>query len=206
MVQRGNRSQAIFVEPGDRDLYMAQLAERCRSEGVEIWAYCLMENHIHLIAVPERADALSRAIGQAHRRYALRINKREGWSGHHWQQRFFSAPLDEAYLIAATRYVEGNPVRARLAADPAAYPWSSARAHLDGRDDGLVRVAPLLERIPDWRTLLLTGMNEAELSHLRRHLQHGWPLGDERFLEALCNRFAVAVRSKKPGLAKNSKN
>ena len=166
VTQRGNRRQQTFFDAGDYRRYLSLMADACKAAAVEVWAYCLMPNHVHLIAVPGDEAALAQAMGSAHRRYTNDINRRHGWRGYLWQGRFISSPMDEAHLIAAARYVELNPVRAGLAADPADYPWSSAAAHLAGRDDVLVRVVPLLERIPDWRTLLLAGLSAAELEHL----------------------------------------
>ena len=116
------------------------MAEWCRRCGVAVWAYCLMPNHVHLIAVPSSGVGLRSAIGVPHRRYSRRVNFREGWRGHLWQGRFASCPMNESYLLAAARYVELNPVRAGLVKSPGVYPWSSAAAHLTGRDDELVRV------------------------------------------------------------------
>ena len=98
----------------DYAAYLELMAEWCREEGVEIWSYCLMPNHVHLIAVPKTEDGLRRAIGEAHRRYTRRINFREKWRGYLWQGRFASFIMDEPYLLAAARYVELNPVRAKL--------------------------------------------------------------------------------------------
>src|ERR1700723_2730985 len=102
-----------------------------------------MPNHVHLILNPRQADGLGRAVGEAHRRYTNFINARGRWSGHLFQSRFASVAMDEAYLVAAARYVPMNPVRARLVAHPRDWPWSSARAHLTGKDDGLVATRPL---------------------------------------------------------------
>ncbi len=101
-----------------------------------------MPNHVHLIAVPQTADGLARAIGEAHRRYTRWINFREDWRGHLWQERFASFPMDEAHFLAVARYVETNPVAAGLVARPEEYQWSSARAHLAGQDDGFGKVEP----------------------------------------------------------------
>ena len=113
------------------------MAEACRQRAVEVWSYCLMPNHIHLIAVPSSEEGLRLAIGETHQRYTRRINFREKWRGYLWQGRFASFVMDEAYLLAAARYVELNPVRARLVTSAADWPWSSARAHRSGRDDCL---------------------------------------------------------------------
>ena len=135
ITQRGNRRQQTFFCDEDYAAYVELMADWCGERGVEIWAYCLMPNHVHLIAVPQSEDGLGRAIGEAHRRYTRRINFREKWRGYLWQGRFASFVMDEPYLLAAARYVEWNPVRAGLAVDAADWPWSSAKAHLSGRDD-----------------------------------------------------------------------
>ena len=192
VTQRGNRRLPTFFADADYTAYRDLLAEWAAARGVEVWAYCLMPNHVHLVAVPATQDALRRALGEAHRRYSRRVNFREGWRGHLWQGRFASFPLDQAHLSMATRYVELNPVRARLVRRPEDCPWSSAAAHLCGRDDALVRVAPLLERFEDWGEFLAGGLTEAEAGLLRRHERTGRPLGGESFvlrLEALLGRL-----------------
>lgn len=147
VTQRGNRRQPIFFEPSDYALYRDLLAEQCRKAAVEVWAYCLMPNHAHLVLTPHAAGALARALGETHRRYTGFINARARWTGHLFQGRFGSVVMDDAYFVVAERYVALNPGRARLVARAQDWAWSSARAHLAGRDDGLVRVAPLLDRI-----------------------------------------------------------
>ncbi len=131
--QRGNRRQQTFFNDGDYAAYLTLMAEWCRERGVAIWSYCLMPNHIHLIAVPSSEDALRLAIGEAHQRYTRRINFREKWRGYLRQGQFASFVMDEPYLLAAARYVGLNPVRAGLEPSAADWPWSSARAHLAGR-------------------------------------------------------------------------
>ena len=107
-----------FFRDEDYQAYLALMAEWCRKCNVAVWAYCLMPNHVHLVAVPESADGLRLAIGEAHRRYSAMVNRRQKWTGHLWQGRFSSFPLDEKYLLAAVKYIEMNPVRAPLVADP----------------------------------------------------------------------------------------
>ena len=114
ITQRGNRRQATFFNEADYAAYLELMSEWCWRCGVAVWAYCLMPNHVHLIVVPESEDGLRRGIGEAHRRYSRRINFREGWRGHLWQGRFASFPMDERHLMLAVRYVELNPVRAKL--------------------------------------------------------------------------------------------
>jgi len=129
--------------------------------------------------------AARRAIGEAHRRYTRRVNFREGWRGHLWQGRFASFPLDERYLLAATRYVELNPVRAGMVKDPGAYPWSSAAAHISGRSNDLVKVKPQIQRVGNWRDFLLGGVSEEEIERMRRHERTGRPLRNDGFVGKL---------------------
>lgn len=185
VTQRGNRRQQTFFNEGDYQAYLELMAEWCQKEGVAIWAYCLMPNHTHLIAVPQTELSLRRAIGEAHRRYTRGINFREKWRGYLWQGRFASFVMDEPYLLAAARYVELNPVRAGLVACAEGWPWSSARAHLSGCDDQLVKVAPLLAMVPDWRALLDSALSEEEIRDLREHGRTGRPLGNVSFVERL---------------------
>ena len=168
VTQRGNRRQPTFFGEEDYAAYVELMGQWCNQHGVEIWAYCLMPNHVHRIAVPQSEDGLRRGIGEAHRRYTRRINFREGWRRHLWQGRFASFVMDERYLLAAARYVELNPVRAKPVVAPSDYPWSSARAHLKGKDDALVRVAPLLPMAGNWRRLLTSAVSEEALKAFPR--------------------------------------
>lgn len=112
------------------------------------------------------------------------INFRENLRGHLWQGRFASFPMDETYLLAAVPYVEMDPVRANLLPDAASWPWSNVQAHLSGRNDGLVKVAPLLDMVGDWK-LFLAGAEEERLNDIRRHERTGRPLGTVGFVERL---------------------
>lgn len=199
VTQRGNRRQQTFFDDGDYAAYVELMAEWCRKEGTEIWCYCLVPNHIHVIAVPQTAASLRRAIGEAHRRYTRRINFRERWRGYLWQGRFASFVMDEPYLLAAARYVELNPVRAGLVASADEWPWSSARAHLSGRDDCLVNVAPQLAMVADWRALLSSGLGEEELREFGEHSRTGRPLGRKAFVERLEHVVGRLLRPQKAG-------
>jgi putative transposase len=198
VTQRGNRRLPTFFSDEDYQSYIALMSEWCQKCSVEIWAYCLMPNHVHLIAAPESEDGLRRGIGEAHRRYSRMINFRENWRGHLWQGRFASFPMDQNYLLAAALYVEMNPVRANLATDAAAWPWSSAQAHLAAKDDGLVKVSPLLEMVGDWKTFL-AGANEELLNDIRKHERSGRPLGSEEFVESLEADLNRTLKPEKPG-------
>ena len=199
VIQRGNRRQQTFFCDDDYQVYLKLMAEWCRDRGVEIWAYCLMPNHVHLIAVPSGEDGLRAAIGEAHRRYTRHVNFREGWRGHLWQGRFSSYPLDEAHLYDAVRYIELNPVRARLVRKPHRWRWNSAEAHRTGKDDVLCRTAPMLKRVGDWDEYLSAGVDEDLVRDFRRHERTGRPLGSESFLRRLEKRLDRILIPKKRG-------
>jgi len=175
------------------------MAKWCALYKVAIWAYCLMPNHVHLIAVPSDSDGLRKAIGEAHRRYTWRVNQREEWRGYLWQGRFSSYPMDQTYLLTAARYIEMNPVRVGLAQRPEDYPWSSARAHLTGKDDILVSTRPLLEIIPEWGDFLRNQFLESEIDLLRKHNRTGRPLGHDDFIRQLEQRLGRILLLAKPG-------
>ncbi|MFN2546212.1 MAG: transposase [Myxococcales bacterium] len=185
ITQRGVRRMRTFSGDQDCRRYIELMSDSCKEHGVEIWAYCLMPNHSHLIGVPESEESLRWAIGEAHRLYTHEINKREGCRGYLWQGRFASYPMDERHTIAAARYIELNPVRAGIVSAATDYPWSSAAAHLRGRDDRLVRVAPLLDRIGDWRSFLGERPEPEIVDLLRRHTANGVPLGSDAFVKEL---------------------
>lgn len=205
ITQRGNRRQTTFFCEDDYLVYIDLMSQWCRHYNVDIWAWCLMPNHIHLIAVPKTADGLARAIGEAHRRYTRHINFRENWRGHLWQGRFTSFPMDEQYLLATARYVEMNPVAAGLVEHPNDYPWSSARAHIEGKDDKLVKVAPLLDIISDWSSFLSLSPTD-ELDLLHRHERTGRPLGAHSFVETLEQTLGRVLQPQKPGPKKQDRD
>lgn len=202
VTQRGNRRMETFFRQEDYQAYVALMAEWCRKCDVAIWAYCLMPNHVHLIAVPETEEGLRLAIGEAHRRYSSMINRRQKWTGHLWQGRFSSFPMDETYLLAAVKYAEMNPVRARLVSQPYDWQWSSARAHVEGKNDILVKVAPLLEMVGDWQQFL-SEADEEDAARIRGHERTGRALGDDSFLDTLENMLQRTVKPQRAGRKKN---
>ena len=206
VTQRGNRRQPVFFGEDDYALYCQLLTQGCREADTAVWAYCLMPNHVHLIAVPSDPDGLRAALGEAHRRYTRHVNFREGWRGYLWQGRFASFPMDEAYLLACARYVELNPVRAGLARHAEDWKWSSARAHLSGSDDGLVAAAPLLALAPDWAALLRQNLDENERDAIRAAERTGGPLGSERFTARLEKRLGRRLARAKPGPKRSGTN
>ena len=184
VTQRGNGRARTFFGDSDYALYRDLLATHCAAADVAVWAWCLMPNHVHLILVPSDADGLRRALSRVHRTYAGIIQARRRRSGHFWQGRFGAVAMDEAHLAAALRYVSLNPVRARLVARPQDWAWSSTRAHLRGKDDGVTAHAPVRDIFPDIAALLSNAPEDGDdlFDRLRAAESIGRPLGNERFL------------------------
>lgn len=202
VTQRGVRRLDVFLQEDDYRTYLELLGRWCRAAGTQVWAYCLMPNHVHLILVPSSEDGLRAALGETHRRYTSHINDREDWRGHLWQERFHSFVMDEDHLLACARYVELNPVRARLVKKPEHWPWSSARAHLDGANNGLISIKPLLSRVSDWRTFLDGGLGKDALERIRHHAGTGHPLGSDRYLSKLNRQLGRSVKPRPRGRPK----
>ena len=204
VTQRGNRRQQVFFGDEDYETYLALLAEWCGQNEVDVWAYCLMPNHVHLMVVPHSPEGLAKAIGETHRRYTRFINFGEGWRGYLWQGRFASFPMDQPYALACARYIELNPVRAKLVKRPEQWPWSSARAHLKKEYGPLIRSSKPLRSPKEWASLLKEGMTELELESIRRGQRTGRPLGSESFLERLEKVLERPLKKQKPGPKKKN--
>lgn len=201
---RGNRREPIFFEDGDQEVYLDLLAEQTSKADVQVWAYCLMPNHVHLILTPADEAGLGRALGETHRRWAAFINARARWRGHLFDGRYGSVVMDERHLISAVRYVSLNPVRARLVARAEDWAWSSVRAHLEGEDDGLVKVAPVLSRIERFADILDDGPQAEDLHAdamraLRAAEGTGRPVGTADFVADLERRLGRPLARRAPG-------
>jgi putative transposase len=199
ITQRGNPRLQTFFGEDDYLRYIALVAESARQTETEIWAYCLMPNHVHLVTVPRTEDGLRATLGEAHRHYTRHINFRRGWREHLWQKRFHSFPMDENYLFATVRYVERNPVAARLRQLPGEWPCSSACAHLEGADDTLVIVKSMLDRIPDWQAYLSGTVEGDKMESIHQHSRTGRPLGTADFIETLKQQTGKTLIPKRPG-------
>ncbi len=206
VTQHGNREMAIFSEPSDYALYRDLVAERLKLHGVVCSAYCLLPNHVDLLLTPtqpEAADAaasLSRLVGEAHRRYTNFVNVRARTTGHLFQGRFGCVAMDEAHWLASVRYLAFAPVRAGLCRRPEDWPWSSVDAHLIGRNDGLVAVAPVLAAQPNFRDLMeLTAAEEASGAAFESLSANGRPLGDAGFLARIEAQLGRSLERGRPG-------
>ena len=165
--------------------------------GVKILAYCLMLNHIHLVCVPEAEDSLAACLMRTHGRYSQYLNARRQRSGHLWQNRFYSCPLEERHLWTALRYVELNPVRAGLVAKAEEYEYSSVALHLGFKQsDRLLDLVFWRESgaAETWPESLQIDENEEERRRLRKATYGGMPLGSEEFVE-LC-KLKVEARER----------
>jgi putative transposase len=205
VTQRGNRREDVFFTDQGRALYLKWLKEYCDKWQVDVFAYCLMTNHVHLILRPETKDGLHRVLKPLHMRYAQYVNRINGWNGHIWQGRYFSAPLDEAYTYSAIRYVERNPVRANLVVKAEDYTWSSASYRVGQRKSSLL--VPLSALGVDvtsthWREWLSIPNSEATLKIIRRSVQKGLPCGNDNFISAIESKVGRKLRICPPGRPK----
>ena len=197
VTQRGVRRQTTFFDDSDYRAYIALAHELLVDVDMDIYAYCLMPNHIHAVVVPFNPKVVSSFFATLHRRYARRTNARNDWRGHLWQERFYSVAMAEPHALAAMRYVELNPVRAGLVRAPEDWPWSSARVNLGLSSDPLVKRDKTHDLISDWRGYLGQNVEDNELDALRKQTRIGKPLGDEAFLDLLEAQTGRRLRRKK---------
>ena len=196
VVQRGVRSMDIFFQEQDRKEYLGLLREQGERFGVRFLSYCLMTNHVHLLAVPEKPDSLARAIGEAHRCYTRMINFREGVRGFLFQGRFSSCPVyTDKYLLAAVQYICRNPVKAKMVKHAWDYQWSSAGFHCGLIDnDLLVRGNSSLFQVNNWQEFL--SVDSGLSSELEEKNRTGRPFGSDQFYSIV---EKITGRNTRPG-------
>jgi putative transposase len=202
VTQRGNNRQDVFLQDEDRRFYLETLRKQCELHGLAVLGYCLMTNHVHLVAIPRQAHSLARGLGKTHPFHAQRFNRRYGRVGHLWQNRFFSCPLGRSHREAALAYVDLNPVRAGLVGSAGGYPWSSAAAHLNGIDPtGVIDREAWNQsgRRCDWGEFLSRAEAVDGASLLRRATLLGTPLGEAEFVARLEQGSGRRLRPRPPG-------
>lgn len=207
ITQRGNNKGQVSFDNEDRRFYLDVLKRYIDKYGLKIWAYCLMGNHVHILAVPKGASSLAKGIGGANLLYTQYVNRKYNRSGRLWQNRFFSTIVEEEpYLWAVTRYIERNPVRAKLVKEAEEYEWSSARAHVLGvKDDVLAENDWLDEKeMKSYREFLRKDDNKVNRS-IRLATSTGRPLGSEDFMKKLEKMFERDILPKKGGRPKKKK-
>ena len=188
VTQRGNRRQRIFFSAKDAFTYLAFLDTYAKQHELAVNAYCLMPNHVHLIVTPIDEQSLSSVFGRVHQSYAQYVNLTYQLTGHLWQGRFHSTPLEESHLWAAVRYVERNPVRCLIATSPQHYRWSSAAAHCGVHKDALLTPLPQFNLDPvKWAEWITAADDERLLKRIRLSTATGQPLGSAAFVNR-CRR------------------
>jgi putative transposase len=201
VTQRGNNRTEVFCDDKDREFYLRTLAHYCRECSVDVWAYCLMRNHVHLLVVPREEHSLARGIGRTNLVYTQYINGKYKRTGRLWQNRFYSCVVDkQKYLWAVVRYIERNPVRARLSERPESYRWSSAMSHLEGKTDFILSDTDWLGRADrrEYR-LFLNAQNREEEARIKRATASGRPLGSDEFVSMLERNLGRVLRPRQPG-------
>lgn len=197
ITQRGNYCQAVFEINEDYLQYLDWLNLYSKKYSLKVWAYCLMKNHVHFIAVPMAADSLAKTFNTLHMRYSLYFNMRNKATGHLWQGRFFSCVLDERHLYAGIRYVENNPVRARIVERAEEYKWSSAKSRVKKKTDPVLSEGcHIVEEIKDWASYLREKVESSLVANIRQNTKTGRPCGDDGFMqrmEGLLDRRLIAL-------------
>lgn len=188
VTQRGNHRERVFFVSGDPAAYLTLLHAYSRRYGLQVLAYCLMPNHIHLIVVPTNLDCMHRVLRAVHSQYAQRVNRMRRITGHLWQGRYGSSAMDVNHFLNAIRYVELNPVHAGLVARAEEFAWSSAAAHCGRRFDPVLEPAhrsSLLSGIANWSRWLAEGIPEDFPGHLQDCVRRNLPCGSEEFVAGL---------------------
>ncbi|MDX2426869.1 MAG: transposase [Cycloclasticus sp.] len=188
ITQRGNRREDVFFSDQNRLFYLELLQHYCRKYTVSVLAYCLMDNHIHLVLTPETEKGLQQVLKPLHMRYAQYINKQKGWKGHLWQGRFFSSALDETYTCSTIRYVERNPVQANMLGEAEQYRWSSAAYHCGLVDSSLLSPLPQEYKTvssEEWSDWLALPESKETVEVVHRNTEKGLPCGSVDFIDRL---------------------
>jgi len=209
ITQWGNNHQDVFLVDDDRRVYLELLAEQAEKYGLEILGYCLMRHHMHLVAVPKTEEALAKAVGRTHFRYAQYINRFGKRSGHLWQGRFHSCALDRRHFWLAMKYIELNPVRAKLCRKPWRYEWSSAAAHVDEQAESeILNLRKWYRRTSSeqWRAELAEGLTPEQMERLRLRTHTGRPLGSDNFVSKLETALGRRLRPLPRGRPKKDGN
>jgi putative transposase len=209
IVQRGHRRNPVFFSDFDRNDYLGTLAECRAALQLKIYAYCLMTNHVHLIVDPgDQAANISALMKCVAGRHSRRLNSRNSWSGSLWESRFKCSPIDsDRYLLACCRYVDLNPVRAKLVTQPQEYPWSSYRARAGLASCEFLDIDPALSALAAtparrhelYRELAAAPLGESELEMIRGSVQRNQLTGEETFVETLDREFGMRVSNRPRG-------
>lgn len=209
IVQRGHNRQVVFAVPRDYERYLETLAEFKEVYGIQVYAYCLMTNHVHLLLAPgEEVAAVGRLMKRLAGRQTRYHNRLEGRTGTLWESRYKSSPVDsDGYLLACTRYIELNPVRARMVARPEDYPWSSCRSRLGDSECWWVDDDPcyqalgtsIQQRRDRYCQFLRAAIPDGEWQLIRDAVQRGQLTGDDRFVGQVEEILNKRIEHRGPG-------
>jgi putative transposase len=202
VTQRGNRKEDVFFSDIDKDYYLKLLKQYSQEHEVEVLAYCLMTNHIHLILKPSTEEGLQKVLKPLHMRYSQYINKKKNWSGHLWQGRYFSSALDEQYTYYAFRYVENNPVRAKMVENAADYKYSSARHHCGLVNDQMISDYDFGISKNNYKDYLIESSGQKNIGVLRRNINKNLPCGNDSFVAKLSKHVGKDLAFKSIGRPK----
>jgi len=199
ITQRGNYQQKVFESPKDMEIYLGFVKAYAEEYDLQLLAYCLMPNHVHFIVLPKDKESISKVFNRAHFRYSQYNNKRKKIKGHLWQGRFYSCFIEdsESYLKQAIRYVERNPVRAKMVKKAWDWKWSSAGDHT-GKSAGELRVSKIDKytgiKETQWKKILEEADNKEFVGEIRKVTNSGRALGDPDFIEKMENKLEVLLR------------
>jgi putative transposase len=214
IVQRGNNRLPCFLDDADRHRYLQLLREALLHTACHLHAYVLMDNHVHLLITPPSTGTIARLMQKLGRQYVSQFNARHRRTGTLWEGRYKSCLVDsESYVLSCYRYIDLNPVRARITDDPVDYRWSSAAAHTGERLNSLLSEhttyaalgANESERGDAYRALLREGISDDDLTSIRVYLQQQRALGRDAFrsmVEAKTKRFAGVRPAHRPARSK----
>jgi len=205
ITQRGNGRKTVFDDVLDHQIYLKLLRANAAQFELKIWAWCLMPNHVHLLAIPQHEFSLARALGRTHAEYALFHNARQASSGHLWQARYYSCPVDRGGIWPVMAYIERNPLRAGLVERAEDFQWSSATTHVRNRDDGWMDMSAwrLEYSASRWREVLELGVDDEALrERLREATRAGRPFGPGNFVEQIERSSNRILQARPPGRPK----
>lgn len=206
ITHRGNNHQGIFSDEQDRKKYLALIKTYSKKYQVDILSYCLMPNHVHFIAIPHNVESLAKTFNCVQMIYAQYYNEKQGMCGHLWQGRFYSCVMNEQHLYACARYIERNPVRAKLVGDAKMYQWSSARVHCGIEQEDVLGVQKLFDYIEDgivnWKEFIQEEDNQQEMTRIKECTNKGLPVGDDGFVREIETKLSRTLRTASPGRPK----
>ncbi|MBU0758955.1 MAG: transposase [Candidatus Omnitrophica bacterium] len=199
ITQRGNYGQVVFRDDIDKERYLAWIGKYSDKYGLPLLVDSLMPTHVHFIGIPLKEDSLAKTFNAAHMRYSQYFNNKMKTKGHLWQGRFYSCALDENHLIAAARYIERNPVRAKLVNKPWEWKWSSASVHIGADNAQLLELKNLFEIIDipqgSWRSFIDREDDRSEMEIIKKSTFTGRPLGDEQFIKKLEKKLGKRLQA-----------